>query len=186
MSSPLLAVGTIRRTDPGDSICLSPCQCNTVLMNAEGDNMDLIPDDRRLPLWQHSAWVMRYEVNSESEWRAQCYFKSWMSFKHLDLEVSTILPLEWSLPQCDGFSSSYAASADRIILHTCFQGWLSSFSPSVTRWSDPVYMQTYSLTPPFTATQPVLLTPYCKLIHQSDGAKQELVIFMSPTRLHHP
>lgn len=68
----------------------------------------------------------------------------------------------------------YAASADRIIPRTCFQGWPGSFSPSVTRWSDPVYMQTYSLTPPFTAIQSVLLTPYCEPTHQSDGVSPSL------------
>ena len=61
--------------------------------------------------------------------------------------------------------------------------------PHVTRWSDPVYMQTYSLTPPFLRPS----SPFCwhriaGPTHQSDGASPslpsvELVIFMSPARL---
>lgn len=88
-----------------------------------------------------------------------------MNFEHLILQVSAILLNEFFL--------FCAASADRITLRTRFQAWLSSFSPSVTRWSDPVYMQTYSLTPPFTAIQSILLTPYCES-HQSDQASPSL------------
>lgn len=73
----------------------------------------------------------------------------------------------------------HAASADRIIPCTCFQGRLTSFSPSVTGWSDPVYMQTYSLTPPFKTIQSILLTPYCEPTHHSDGPSPSLP---SPSR----
>lgn len=70
-SSPLLAVGIIGPTDPGDSICLCPCQCNTVLINAEGHNVELIPEDRRLLLWQNSAWVMTTQKNCWEWWTAE-------------------------------------------------------------------------------------------------------------------
>lgn len=50
VSSPLLAAGIIRRTDPGDSIRLCPCQRSSVLIDAEGDNMEFIPEDGRLLL----------------------------------------------------------------------------------------------------------------------------------------
>lgn len=125
-----------------------------------------------------------WEVNSESECPA------WHDTSVLQQLAMLFLILnEFRAPQSPTFNYSasgvnfssmwwvfllYAASADRIILHTCFQGWLNSFSPSVTRWSDPVYMQTYSLTPPFTAIQSILLTPYCKPTHQSDGASPSL------------
>lgn len=67
-----------------------------------------------------------------------------MSFKHLILQVSTVLCLEYNSSSLGWVFLSFAASADWITPVTHFQGWPSSFWPSVTRWSDIVYMQTYS------------------------------------------
>lgn len=50
----------------------------------------------------------------------------------------------------------------------------ASHPPTVTRWSDPVYMQAYSSTPLFTALPSILLTPYCEQTHQSDGLSPSL------------
>lgn len=132
----------------------------------------------------HELWPPRRNAESDGQWSAAVRIKGtevaepWM-WTPSSMLCSILRKLQ--APPYPSFnypaswvnsSSLSAASADRIILHMCFEGWLSSLLPSETRWSDPVYMQTYRLTLPFTAIQSFLLTP--STVHQSDGASPSL------------
>lgn len=161
-----------------------------------GITWSLIPEDWRLLLWQNFTWVMTTQKN-RCEWWTLKHNDENKRYMRLAVNASAqrdsdtsalrqpamlflILnefraphspsfsyPAEWIFPLLCSLSRSNHPARTR------FQAWLSSFSPSVTRWSDPVYMQTYSLTPPFTAIQSILLTPYCES-HQSNQASPSL------------
>lgn len=137
-----------------------------------GITWSLIPEDWRLLLWQNFTWVMTTQKN-RCEWWTLKHNDENKRYMRLAVNASAqrdsdtsalrqpamlflILnefraphspsfsyPAEWIFPLLCSLSRSNHPARTR------FQAWLSSFSPSVTRWSDPVYMQTYSLTPPF-------------------------------------
>lgn len=145
-----LALGIIEQTDLGDSICLCPCQCNTLLINAEGD-YTLIPEDRMLFfLWLHEARPptktterdghrgrgRRIKDALKRDWM-QALSLTWYHFAVAACSV-IFIPAWVSSTSCSNLQQPCdewwvflisAASADWIILYTCFQGWASSFCP---------------------------------------------------------
>lgn len=94
------------------------------------------------------------------------YSRSWMSFELLNSPSFNYAALSSELfLHVMGSRLLCNLSRSKPPAHRAFR--LNSFSPSVTRRSDPVYMQTYNASPPFTATESISLTPWWEQTHQS-------------------